>query len=695
MEDALKRLVTLAFPQMVIGRGWLKNPRMDIGRTDTDNMSEAEYNQWFPSQGRVDKSYPVASVVGPVKVANLLRKWLLGRAVKPKPTTAPLALGTDEENEQTETPRLTGPPDRPRLEGPPNLPRLAYNPDGYAWLRQALEGPDRPYPGYEEAYDVETILERHSARLEQDQLDDEAFGNNYWQEEQRRDAHADRAWRAQNPYHRDVRGRSEIEKHGVIGSFPQLQGGPHTFYSRPQEGTLVKRIHEVNQDDEDYPLDIPIGPYSYTQDQIVMGPRGSETIDRPTQVGFTPKYGIPKGYYSALSKILAGDTLTKAEKESAIREIKYRQMASDANPINWDGLDVLEYDKSLDVPSLTDHTALRAWMEKHPLEFTTRTGHDTLTKGNDSVSTLYFGGVNDKSRVHFTTPEGLKAQAFVSYNLGNGDVFNVLEAQSEMRGEGNPYMHQVIPKLAQQTVLDWADSDSYGADRVSTITIPTGEAIFDKYYTTVGRGLWGDEKSLLKIKSDNEFAVKAYAFYKQPLIQKEAKKDVLKHIEELAEDPFAEGESPVGYDEVLAQRFGEEYAKVISDLALGTRRFGEGAVKALLDRAGLKPVERAESESVRLAEANLQDAIDILTLQRADKLKGLRSNYRGKVRHYNEYTKQVKKALKQHGANLFDEESDKETRLKITNPEETIRRTKKDGFTMAMLLKGIADRQVA
>jgi len=209
---------------------------------------------------------------------------------------------------------------------------------------------------------------------------------------------------------------------------------------------------------------------------------------------------------------------------------------------------------------------------------------------------------------------------------------------------------------------------------ISTITIPTGEAIFDKYYTTVGRGLWGDEKSLLKIKSDNEFAVKAYAFYNQPLIQKEAKKDVLKHIDELADDPFAEGESPVGHDEVLAQRFGEEYAKAISDLALSGRLYvGSHRVKTVL----------------------FQNAIDILTLQRADKLKGLRSNYRGKVRHYNEYTKQVKKALKQHGANLFDEESDKETRLKITNPEETIRRTKKDGFTMAMLLKGIADRQVA
>ena len=653
MEDALKRLITLAFPQMVIGRGWLENPRMDIGRTDTDNMSEAEYNQWFPSQGRVDKSYPVASVVGPVKVANLLRKWLLGRAVKPKPTTAPLAL--------------SGPSDRPRLEGPPNLPRLTntYTESDYVrGMLERLPSTRADAMFYDLQYDD---IERYGPEEDEGPSSipvrprtapggvptDLTRQNNYWLEEERRAAHADRAWRAQNPYNRDYDDLSEIEKRGIIGSFPQLQGGPHTFYSRPQEGTLVNRIHDVNQDDEDY--------YSYTQDQIVMGPRGSETIDRPTQVGFTPKYGIPKGYYSALSKILAGDTLTKAEKESAIREIKYRQMASDANPINWDGLDV---------PSLTDHAALRAWMEKHPLEFTTRTGHDTLTKGNDSVSTLYFGGVNDKSRVHFTTPEGLKAQAFVSYNLGNGDVFNVLEAQSEMRGEGNPYMHQVIPKLAQQTVLDWADSG------VSTITIPTGEAIFDKYYTTVGKGLWGDEKSLLKIKSDNEFAEKASTFYNQPLIKKEAKKDVLKHIDELADDPFAEGESPVGHDEVLAQRFGEEYAKVISDLALSSAPVGS-------------------PEYQRENKPNLQGAIDILTLQRADKLKGLRSNYRGKVRHYNEYTKQVKKALKQHGANLFDEESDKETRLKITNPEETIRRTKKDGFTMAMLLKRIADRQVA
>ena len=653
MEDALKRLITLAFPQMVIGRGWLENPRrMDIGRTDYDNMSEAEYNQWFPSQGRVDKSYPVASVVGPIKVANLLRKWLLGRAVKHKPTTAPLTL--------------SGPSDRPRLEGPPDLPRLTNTYTESDHVREMLERlpstrEDAMY--FDSLYDdMVTYSERHGVTGSFSDVapspmpvrprtapggvpTDLTRENNYWLEEERRAAHADRAWRARNPYHPDARPLAigEVERHGVIGSFPQVQGGPHTFYSRPQEGTLVNRIHDVNQGEEDY--------YSYTQDQIVMGPRGSETIDRPTQVGFTPKYGIPKGYYSALSKILAGDTLTKAEKESAIREIKYRQMASDANPINWDGLDV---------PSLTDHTALRAWMEKHPLEFTTRTGHDTLTKGNDSVSTLYFGGVNDKSRVHFTTPEGLKAQAFVSYNLGNGDVFNVLEAQSEMRGEGNPYMHQVIPKLAQQTVIDWADSG------VSTITIPTGEAIFDKYYTTVGRGLWGDEKSLLKIKSDNEFAEKASTFYNQPLIQKEAKKDVLDHMERVLQRRWQTG----------AQRFGEEYAKVISDLALSSA-----------------PVGSAEYQ--RENKPNLQNAIDMLTLHRADELKGLRSNYQGKVRHYNEYTKQVKKALKQHGANLFDEESDKETRLKITNPEETIRRTKKDGFTMAMLLKRIADRQVA
>jgi hypothetical protein len=373
-------------------------------------------------------------------------------------------------------------------------------------------------------------------------------------------------------------------------------------------------------------------------------------------------YTQPKGYYSALRKIIAGDTLTKAEKESAIREIKYSQMAYDAKPINWDGLDVLEYDKSLAVPSLTDHTALRAWMEKHPLEFTVRQSEDYVGgEEGTKASHLYFGGGNKKGAQHFFS-DGRPAQAFITHNVKDGK-FNVEEIQDETRGKGNTYSNQVITKLAQQIVLDWADSG------LSTITIPKGEPIFDKYYTTLGKGLWGDEKSLLKVKGDKEFAEKAFAFYNQPLIQKEAKKDVLKHIELLA--TTATPSVDYAYDEDLKQRFGKEYAEAISDLALGTRRFGE-------------------------AEANLQGAIDILTLRRADELKGLRSNYQGKVRHYNESFKAFQKALKQHGAELDIKETPEGWDVDLINDEETFRKVKTDGFTMAMnILKGIADRQVA
>jgi hypothetical protein len=664
MEDKLKTLISLAFPSMMA-------PKKES--VDYNRMSDEEYyaSPHFQGQGRLAESHPIASVVGPVKGFNLLRKWLLNQAAKPKPTTAPLALT-----------------------GPPDLPRLTYNPTGPydqiiaedldPLIDDGLFPADEPEFGLEDAtpdeyeagmeYTEDELIQMGDDTIEGD-FDERPYPitprtapggvptdltrQNAWAlEEQRRDDHADREFRAQNPYHRDYGDMSEIEEHGIIGSFPQLQGGPRTFYSRPQEGTLVNRIHDVNPGDEDY--------YSYTQDQIVMGPRGSETIDRPTQVGFTPEYGIPKGYYSALSKVLAGDTLNKAEKESATREIKYRQMAYDRklfdSVINdptrniYDEMTADEHGNIVasPVPSLTDHTALRAWMEERPLEFTTRTGRDTLTQGNDSVSTLHFGGGNEQGVVHFTTNEGVHAQAFVTYNA-DGDVFNVLEAQSEMRGEGNPYMQQAIPKLAQQTILDWADTD------LDTISIPTGRALFEKYYSIQGAGLWGDEAKLLELKDSDEFDTKAANFYNEPILQKEVEKTVLKHIDELANDPYAEGMGgTVGYDEVLEKRFGKEYANAISDLESGK-------------------------------ENNIQNAIGLQTLHRAKRLKGLRSNYQGKVKHYNEYLKQVKKAAKQHGAEFKDDGN----LIKVTNPEATKRKIKKEGFTMAMLLKGITDRQVA
>jgi hypothetical protein len=633
MEDKLKILLSLAFPSMVP-----MAPKKGI-----DWMQEPYY-----SSGIAAESHPVASVVGPLKGANMLRKWLLkGIKPKPDPTSAISAisladqeddspefgeriaewLSSDEENEQIlldhginpdrlysitnrqrpidppDLPRLTGPPDRLRLEGPPNFPRLTYNPDpvGDDYWQTGDEGPIENYTDAE-------MLQMGFTQAEIDRLEPE-----YTEDE-----------------------------------LIQLGDDDGDF------------------DEPDWDADIAVN----------FDAAGNRYPNDGSLVSDKEFYTQPKGYYSALSKIIAGDTLTKAEKESAIREIKYSNLSYDRKHFDlndaYKGLDleteVDEYGNILPsaVPSLTDPEAIKKFKEKRPLEFTVRQSEDYVGgKEGTKASHLYIGGGNKKGAQHFFEG-GRPAQAFITHNV-NGGTFNVEESQDERRPDGStlPYSNQVITKLAQQTVLDWADSG------VSTITIPKGEPIFDKYYSTLGKGLWGDEKSLLKVKGDKEFAEKAFAFYNQPLIQKEAKKDVLKHIELLATTESFEtapGLNDVHFD--LNQRFGKEYVEAISDLALGTRRFGE-------------------------AEANLQNAIDILTLQRADKLKGLRSNYQGKVRHYNEYTKQVKKALKQHGANLFDEESDKETRLKITNPEETIRRTKKDGFTMAMLLKRIADRQVA
>ena len=95
-----EQLISLAFPSF-------QKPKKKV-----DWMQEPYY-----SSGVAEKSYPIASVVGPLKGFNVLRKWMLGQAVKPKPTTAPLAL--------------TGPPDRPRLTN-------AYTESDH--VREMLEG---------------------------------------------------------------------------------------------------------------------------------------------------------------------------------------------------------------------------------------------------------------------------------------------------------------------------------------------------------------------------------------------------------------------------------------------------------------------------------------------------------------------------------------------------------------------------
>jgi hypothetical protein len=93
--------------------------------------------------------------------------------------------------------------------------------------------------------------------------------------------------------------------------------------------------------------------------------------------------------------------------------------------------------------------------------------------------------------------------------------------------------------------------------------------------------------------------------------------------------------------------------------------------------------------------SNHQDAVDIFTLHRIKKLKDLKGNYEGKVRHYNKYFKAWQKAGKQHGAELDIKETPEGWEVDLTNPEETFRKVETDGFTMAMLLKKTKKSQVA
>ena len=77
-------------------------------------------------------------------------------------------------------------------------------------------------------------------------------------------------------------------------------------------------------------------------------------------------------------------------------------------------------------------------------------------------------------------------------------------------------------------------------------------------------------------------------------------------------------------------------------------------------------------------------------------LKGSKEDYQGKVKHYKEYVKQLKKSLKQHGADIEEIKHKKETIKKVLNPEKTRRNTNDNGFTIAMdIPKEKSKRRVA
>lgn len=499
------------------------NTGVDYSRTDTDRMSPEEYNRWFQGQGRVVRSYPVATALGGLRAAKFLRDSFLRRPIKPSPTTGPLAL-TDQREDPIDPPLLQGP----------------FQPLMLPFPENAEE--DIPF----DANMFEGILGQNEAEIAREREIIEAA--------------------MINP-EEDIPFDPDIEAHGELDD-------PHF------EDTDEYWEDEANQNILSHGERVPLE-------------------DLPTNEQF---YTKPVGYYSALEKKARGEKLSQQEQASAMREINYRTMASDTR--NESNLDY-----SRPVPNINNKESLENFMDENPLEFTVRHSDDEYGSGEfDTATHLYFGGTkpNEGNRRHFHT-DGRSAQAFIRYKQDNTapEEFRIAEVQNEMRGKGNAYEKQVINKLAQQTLIDWADE----LVAIPTIRVPTGEAIFDFY----NMGVSSEEQKLIEIEDEVEFYWKAREFY--------------------------------------------EKSGNFNDLETGVN------------------LEKIHNE------------IEILEHTKKD--------YKGKLKHYRDYTKELHKALKQHGAILEEPDSTQSNiYIKIKNPKEVKDNLLKKGFPIAMNTRKFK-RQVA
>ncbi len=171
-------------------------------------------------------------------------------------------------------------------------------------------------------------------------------------------------------------------------------------------------------------------------------------------------------------------------------------------------------------------------------------------------------------------------------------------------------MKESTRKLAQQTVIDWANSTS------DILTIPSGEESFEKNHGKLSD--FGDDAYFITLEGDDKF------------------EGAMKESRSLKPDPRL--------------TTGEE---------LGGRR-----------------TWRATSP---------------------ERLRELRAKYWGKKRHYDKYQKALIQTLKESGADIEDVTPEGSTRpwFRVKNPDEVRQRVEDKPFPMAMILKRIADRQVA
>ena len=663
-----EQLISLAFPSF-------QKPKKKWEHPDYNSMSDEEYyaSPHFQGQGRLAESHPVASVVGPLKGFNVLRKWLLGQAVKPKPTTAPFTLGTNEENEQTLIDHGIDPERlfrmaRRQIDTYENLntPRLTY--DGDRIWDALSEGDPTPW------------LERHEAEFGVEGDFDEPR-NAYERGLERRG----RFW---NPYDYSLgRGVFPPGEYPAGGQVPRDEQGRLIY--RPVSGTYSPgrdmfymegpptnigeftpwgNMSEPHQypglvepstgmqpsvdgfeydttgvdwiDDETPTLWDRLEEYyrpkkkrdslSYSnlnsfltgvdeepsqlpkEDDIPEGFYEELLQGKTPTIGQDPAYPQPKGYRSLLSELATGTKVYEdytAEEKNSMKR-ELKERSRVGGSV-YDGL-------------MNDQPAMTKYLEKNPLQMTVHTIKDTWGAENpeDKVSMLYFGGEDRPgfAASHYNSESGdlsddalKEPQAFVRWDITpQGNVFNVKEAQIDMRWESG----KATPPYMKEAIRKLSQQTviDLANSTSSVFSIPSGEESFEKNHGKLSDK--GDDAYFITLEGDDKF---------------------------------------------------------------------EAAIK---ESRSLKPDPRL------MTEEQWQNSPDTLSLK---KLKELRAKYWGKKRHYDKYQKSLMQTLKESGADIEDvtPKGSKRPWFKIKNPDEFRQRVEDEPFSMSMVLKGIADRQVA
>jgi len=690
MEDKLKTLLSLAFPTMVP-----MAPKKGI-----DWMQEPYY-----SSGIAAESHPVASVVGPLKGANVLRQWLLkGIKPKPSPTSAISAisladqeddspefenqiaewLSSDEENEQILLDHGIDPDRlyrmaRRQIDTYENLntPRLTY--DGDRIWDAASEGDPTPW------------LERHEALL---------AANAYERGLKRRD-------RFRNPYDyssgkfppgerpqetripRDEQGRLMYRpESGTFNNPASVFGqrevdafrtGVDTFYMEGPptnigEFTPWGNIEEPRQHPS---LIEPSTGMQPSVDGFEYNTTGVDWIDdeTPTLWERLEEYHRPKKKrdslsYSNLNSFLTGvdEEASQLPKEDDIPEGFYEDLLQGKTPtIGYhraypqpEGYRSLLSELATGSKVYEDYTAEEKNSMKRELKERSRVS-DYLT------GSAYDGDMND--------------QPALTKWLEKNPLQMTVHTIKDTWGAGNPEDMVSMLYFGGEDRPDWAASHyNSESDDLSDGGLKEPQA-FIRWDITPQGNVFKVKEAQIDMRWESG---KANPPYMKESTRKLAQQTVIDWANSTSDIlTIPSGEESFEKNHGKLSDFGDDAYFITLE---GDDKF-EGAMK---ESRSLKP-------DPRLTTGEELGGRRTWRATSPERLRELRAKYWGKKRHYDKYQKALIQTLKESGADIEDVTPEGSTRpwFRVKNPDEVRQRVEDKPFPMAMILKRIADRQVA